>query len=172
MKFYGHHRLRNQSHQRKFGNISESACVPYRHILSFFLLKNLRAESWAFPSSRPMSPMEQHDIMNAIESEISKFIQQPSETDMRRYNYYIEKGTSTSMVAPLPSNQFEIFYSKLNDHIKNSPFLKPIRDELRKDIILDHEYAMRKAIVDYVLLNMDERARVKIEWIPRPFPVK
>ena len=119
-----------------------------------------------------MSPMEQHDIMNAIESEISKFIQQPSEIDMRRYNYYIEKGTSTSMVAPLAPNQFEIFYSKLNDELKNSPFLKPVRDELYKDIIINYEYAMRKAIVDYVLLNMDERARVKIEWIPRPSPIK
>ena len=75
-------------------------------------------------------------------------------------------------ITPLPSNQFEIFYSKLSDYFKNSPFLKPVRDELRKDINIDYEYAMRKAIVDYVLLNMDERARVKIEWIPRPFPIK
>ncbi len=131
-----------------------------------------RAQNWAFPPSRSMSPMEQHDIMNAIESEISKFIQQPSEVDMRRYNYYIEKGTHASMIAPLAPQQFEKFYSKINEKLETAPFLKQIRDELRKDIMNEHEFAMRKAIVDYVLLNMDERARVKIEWIPRPFPIK
>lgn len=119
-----------------------------------------------------MSPMEQHDIMNAVELEISKFIQQPSEIDMRRYNYYIEKGTNSSMVAPLTPEQFENFYSKISVKLKEALHLKHVRDQLNEDIVVDHEYALRKAIVDYVLLNMDERARVKIEWIPRPFPIK
>ena len=110
--------------------------------------------------------------MNEIETEISKFIRDPSENDLRRYNYYIEHGTDSNMVSPLEPEQFTKFYSLIAGKLQSGLHLQPIRDQLRTDILIDYDYAMRKAIVNYVLLNMDERARVKIEWIPRTFATR
>jgi dynein heavy chain len=119
-----------------------------------------------------MSPVEQHDIMNAIELEISSFIQDPSETDLKRYKFYIEQGTNNDMVAPLHDNQFDKFYAYINDRYNSGQGLRHTKESLRRDITTDYECAMRKTIVDYILLSSDERSRVKIEWIPRPFPLK
>jgi dynein heavy chain len=119
-----------------------------------------------------MSPVEQHDIMNAIELEITSFIQEPSDTDLKRYRFYIEQGTNNEMVAPLLDSQFDQFYSYINDRYTYDPMLKSTKDKLKIDIRTDYQCAMRKSIVDYILLNSDERARVKIDWIPRPFPLK
>lgn len=122
--------------------------------------------------SRPMSPMQQHTIMNAVESEISRLIKEPSEVDLKRYYYYIEKGTDSRMIAPLEDEQFIKFYSHIAEKYISNSQLKNLSKSLNDEIKLSYEYAMRKAIVDYVLLNQEERVRVKIEWIPRSFHFK
>ncbi len=126
----------------------------------------------AFPPSRPISPREQIETMEIIESTINKIIKEPSEIDSERYQYYIENGLDKSMIAPLPENQFEIFYNLISPKLKSQPFMKDFEPVLIQDVLKDYEYSMRKAILDYVLLNYDERKRIKIEWVPRPFALK
>lgn len=116
--------------------------------------------------------MEQLETMESIEREINKVIHDPSEIDFERYNYYIEKGTDISMIAPLPDNQFEMFYRFLPQKLKNTPVMKEILDDLSSDVINDYSFSMRKAIVDYVLMNLEERKRLKIDWVPKPFMLK
>ena len=110
--------------------------------------------------------------MVAIEDSISKIIKEPSAKDIERYQYYIDNGPDKSMIAPLPDNQFEIFYNLISPRLKSQPFTQVLAPILSKEILNDYEYSMRKAILDYVLLSHDERQRLKIEWIQRPFAQK
>lgn len=116
--------------------------------------------------------MEQMETMEAIEREINKVVRNPSEIDLERYYYYIEHGTHMSMIAPLPDNQFDIFYTLVPAHLKNSPIMKDLHVDLKDDIVNDYVYSMRKSIVDYVMMNLNERQRLKIEWVPKKFNLK
>ena len=126
----------------------------------------------AFPPSRSISPEEQLKTMVAIEESLGKIIKEPSSKDIERYQYYIDNGPDKSMIAPLPGNQFEIFYNLISPRLKSKPFTQVLAPILAKEILNDYEYSMRKAILDYVLLSHDERQRLKIEWIQRPFAQK
>ena len=116
--------------------------------------------------------MEQIETMNITERLIRKYIKEPSDLDMERYDYYIENGMDKSMIAPLPEAQFDVFYAYISDNLKNQSCMKEISESIRDDVIKDYDYSMRKSILDYVLLNNEERKRVKIEWVPRPFILK
>lgn len=110
--------------------------------------------------------------MEAIENSINKVIKEPSDLDTERYQYYIENGPDSSMITPLSENQFEIFYKLISPTMRNQPFMKEFEPTLIADVTNDYEFSMRKAILDYVLLNFEERRRLNIEWIPRPFVLK
>jgi dynein heavy chain len=116
--------------------------------------------------------MEQLETMNYTEKQINKYIREPSEIDMERYNYYIQNGLDKSMIAPLPEAQFDVFYGYISQKLKSQPCMKEISESIRDDVIKDYDFSMRKSILDYVLLNNEERKRVKIEWVPRPFVLK
>ena len=141
--------------------------------------------------------MEQIDTMDTIEREINKVIKDPSEIDAERYYFYVEKGTDASMISPLPDDQFSKFYSMVPEelikvaktpnevmgddytslalvpkHMKFSLRMNDIHEQLRTEINNDHTYAMRKAIVDYILMSYEERERLKIQWVPKPFNLK
>jgi len=141
--------------------------------------------------------MEQIDTMDTIEREINKVIKDPSDVDFERYYFYVEKGTDTSMIAPLADNQFFKFYGMVPEdlikvaktpsevmgddytslalalvHMKFSLRMNDIHDQLRTEITNDYNFAMRKAIVDYILMSYEERERLKIQWVPKPFNLK
>ncbi len=125
-----------------------------------------------FPPSRPISPMEQLETMNQIEKQINKYIGEPSELDLERYEYYIHNGLDKSMIAPLSESQFDVFYGLISLKLKSQPCMKQISESIQNDVIIDYDYSMRKSIVDYVLLNNEERKRIKIDWVPRSFILK
>lgn len=141
--------------------------------------------------------MEQIDTMDTIEREINKLLKDPSDIDFERYYFYVEKGTDSSMIAPLSDNQFSMFYSMVPEdlikvaktpnevmgddytslalvpkHMKFSLRMNDIHEQLRTEITNDHMYAMRKSIVDYILMSYEERERLKIQWVPKPFNLK
>jgi dynein heavy chain len=116
--------------------------------------------------------MEQLETMEAIEREINKVVRNPSEMDLERYYYYIEHGTDMSMIAPLPDNQFDIFYKLVPAHLKSPAIMKDLHVDLKEDIEEAYVYSMRKSIVDYVMMNLNERDRLKIEWVPKKFNLK
>ena len=112
------------------------------------------------------------DTMDSIEKEISKIVREPSQTDIERYSYYIKEGINKEMIALLPEKQFDVFFSYLSLKLKSQPSAKRILNELKDDVSNDYEFSMRKAIIDYILLNYEERQRLKIEYVPRPFALK
>ena len=141
--------------------------------------------------------MEQLETMDSIEREVNKVLKDPSDIDFERYYFYVEKGTDISMIAPLPNEQFSAFYSMVPEalikvaktpnevlgddfislalvpkHMKFSLRMNDIHEQLRSEVVTDYVYAMRKSIVDYVLMSYEERERLKIEWVPKPFNLK
>ena len=97
---------------------------------------------------------------------------EPSDADLQRYHYYVEHATNKYMIAKQPDNQFDLFCKFIPEELRESKFMRLLEKELSNDIEQDYKYSMKKAIVDYVLLNREERARVKIEALPRPFIIK
>jgi dynein heavy chain len=125
-----------------------------------------------YPPSRPMSPIEQIELMEAIERETNKILKDPSEIDLERYYFYAEKGTDRSMIAPLPEQQFAQFYEMISSELTASPLMNEIKKQLQEDVTNDYISSMKKSIVDYILMNPEERARLKIEWVPKKFTHK
>jgi dynein heavy chain len=119
-----------------------------------------------------MSPIEQIELMDAIDRETNRILKDPSEIDLERYYFYIEKGTDNSMIAPLPKNQFERFCTLISPKLINSNLMTQIKQTLNEEITNEYVYSMKKAIVDYVLMNSDERRRLKIDAVPKKFIFK
>jgi len=101
------------------------------------------------------------------------------------------------MIAPLADNQFSKFYCMVPEdlikvaktpsevmgddytslalalvHMKFSLRMNDIHDQLRTEITNDYNFAMRRAIVDYILMSYEERERLKIQWVPKLFNLK
>lgn len=72
------------------------------------------------------------------------------------------------MVAPEPADQYEKFRAHLASKLLQ-PSLKSLHEELKTEIHTDYDLALRKAIVDYILLDRTERQRVKIQNTPKSF---
>lgn len=125
--------------------------------------------SMLYPPSRPMSPMEQIELMEAIERDTEKIIAEPTEMDLERYYFYIDKGTDRSMIAPLSQDQIDKFYRMVPQKLK---LLKNTRQSLNGEILEDYVYSMKKSIVDYILMNPEERDRLNIESVPKSFAHK
>lgn len=116
--------------------------------------------------------MEQLETMEIIDTEINKVIKDPSEADLERYYFYVENGTNDYMIAPLPDDQFKKFYQYLPQNLLNSLAVKQLNDELVDDVKKDYIHSMKKAIVDYILMNFEERERLKIKWVPKNFNLR
>lgn len=72
------------------------------------------------------------------------------------------------MVAPEPADQYEKFRAHLIPRLVQ-PSLKSLHEQLKEEIHSDYDLAIRKAIVDYILLDPSERQRVKIQNTPKTF---
>lgn len=127
-----------------------------------------------YPPSRSLSPSEQIDTMIAIERELDRAVDDPTDLDLERYYYYVENGTNVEMIAPLSDDQFDKFYRSIPDRLRSSSsnVIKELKDDLAEEVISDYVYSMKKSIVDYVLMNLDERKRLKIDAVPKPFKLK
>jgi dynein heavy chain len=75
------------------------------------------------------------------------------------------------MIAPEPADQYNKFCSHLIPKLLQ-PSLKSVHEELKTEIHNNYDLAIRKSIVDYILLDPNERQRVKIYNIPKTFRLK
>ncbi|KAG5443966.1 Dynein heavy chain 3, axonemal [Clonorchis sinensis] len=118
--------------------------------------------------SRPMSPEQQLLEMKALEADRAAARGLPSERDLERYTYYINKGIPDDMLAPPP----EQLWKKLDEYTprKLVSAWPNLASELRNEIRTDYNYSLRKSIVDYILLDPEERKRLFIQWLPIPYP--
>ena len=72
------------------------------------------------------------------------------------------------MIAGEPADQYARFCAHLPPRLVQSS-LKAAHDQLRKEIHTDYDLAIRRAIVDYILLDPNERKRIKVQNVPKPF---
>nr|XP_006820578.1 PREDICTED: dynein heavy chain 3, axonemal-like [Saccoglossus kowalevskii] len=128
--------------------------------------------SWRqeLPPSRPMTPVEQMDIILDCEKKEAEVLGDPNERDIERYHYYITKGIHNDMLAPQPRDLMEHVRSRLPHKIKDNPELEGMRKDLVSEIDSDFDFSLRKSIVDYILKDANEKKRLHIDWIPRSFP--
>lgn len=120
------------------------------------------------PVYRPMSPTEQLDIMISQEKMLKTL--EPTETDLKRYEYYINS-VSSSMLVPQTPQQMRNIVSLLpavNDKLNRT--MQILRASLEEEVQRDYVFALKQSIVDYILMDPAERHRLSIASIPKPFP--
>ncbi|CAF4568450.1 unnamed protein product [Rotaria sp. Silwood1] len=127
-----------------------------------------KAEKWVMPPSRPISPTEQLNMLSWLDTEELHHIPEPKKEEIERYWYYISKGVQSRMIAPEPADQYNKFCLHLSSKF-TQPSLKILHDELKNEIHTNYDLAVRKAVVDYILLDPHERKRVKIQNVPKIF---
>lgn len=120
--------------------------------------------------SRPMTPVEQINIMLAIEEEEVRATGEPSPTDMERYTYYILRGIKKEMIAPQPAEDMVAMTTLIPKALLGNPALAPSVHELKDEVLADYELSIRKAIIDYILKDSEEKERLHIKWTPRSYP--
>ncbi|XP_062266298.1 dynein axonemal heavy chain 3 [Platichthys flesus] len=123
------------------------------------------------PSSRPMSPVEQLDIMLSQEEKMRATQAEPSERDLERYVYYITNGIPSSVLAPQPEQQMmnilRLLPPDTADTCKN---IQTLRADLKVEVKRDYDFSLKKSIVDYILMDPSECQRLSIWSIPKSFP--
>jgi dynein heavy chain len=90
-------------------------------------------------------------------------------TAEHRYWYYIEKGVNDDCLSKLSPETIQSICSKLSSHLVNSEFLAKTFQELLDEIKRNHQTAIKKCIVDYILLDPKERLRLKIPIVEPPY---
>ncbi|XP_072168572.1 dynein axonemal heavy chain 3-like [Diadema setosum] len=122
------------------------------------------------PPSRPMTPKEQMSVILGVEQEAERSLGNPTERDLERYYYYITRGIQKHMVAPPPPAMMDNVKQHIPEFLLEEAQLSRMREELQEEIIRDYDFSSRKAIIDYILKDPEEKTRLHISWIPRPFP--
>nr|XP_019946415.1 PREDICTED: dynein heavy chain 3, axonemal [Paralichthys olivaceus] len=125
------------------------------------------------PSSQPLSPEEQLDIMHSQEEKMRATQTEPTEEDLQRYMYYITNGVASSVLAPQPEQQMMKFLRALPPDTKDtSKNIRTLRSNLIEEIKTVYDFGLKKSIVDYILMDPSERQRLSISNIPKPFPCR
>ncbi|GCB71663.1 hypothetical protein scyTo_0001655 [Scyliorhinus torazame] len=123
-----------------------------------------------FPGSRPMTPVEQINLIVEQEEEITQLEGMPSDRDYERYIYYIDHGIQPDMIEPQKTEQIDRIEQLLPKDLRNVPDLQELRDDLLEEVHIDYDCSLRKAIVNYILKDPSERMRLFVSSVPRPFP--
>nr|XP_046272658.1 dynein axonemal heavy chain 3 isoform X3 [Scatophagus argus] len=125
------------------------------------------------PSSRPMSPEGQLDIMYSQEKKMRSMQREPDERDLERYMYYITTGVPSSVLAPLPQQQMMNIMRLLPPDTEDSgKHLQILRANMEEEVRRDYYFSLKKSIVDYILMDPSERQRLSIASVPKPFPMR
>ncbi len=90
----------------------------------------------------------------------------------QRYHYYVSEGIPLSHLAPMEEGVVERVHCRLHPSLLNNPDWLGVREELWREVEADHFHSLRTAIVDYILMDPGELARLKIASIPRAFPMQ
>ncbi|XP_039273758.2 dynein axonemal heavy chain 3-like isoform X3 [Styela clava] len=121
------------------------------------------------PPSRPMSPTDQMTMMTELDNQRLATEQEPTERDMERYYYYIQKGIAAEQIAGPPSGQMDRIKLSLPEKLRTNVNLTPHLSELNDEVLTDYDFSYRKSVIDYILQDDKERKRVHVAAIPRPF---
>ncbi|KAJ0003538.1 hypothetical protein NQD34_008636 [Periophthalmus magnuspinnatus] len=122
------------------------------------------------PRSRSISPKEQRDIM--IHQEKKNNNLDPTDKDLKRYEYYINT-VPCAMLPPEPAHQMDNILSllpPLSVGEKHNLKVQLLRASLEEEVKNNYIFALKKCIVDYILMEPSEHQRLSIGCIPQPFP--
>ncbi|KAL3321293.1 Dynein heavy chain 3, axonemal, partial [Cichlidogyrus casuarinus] len=107
--------------------------------------------------------------MKLIEEQLERQETQPTERDIERYMYYIQEGVPKHLLASIDTD----FFPKLRTLIRSEHLAPTIVARqvpvLQLEIEEIYNFAMKKSIVDYILMAQTERDRLFIANIPKVF---
>ncbi|XP_056593901.1 dynein axonemal heavy chain 3 isoform X3 [Triplophysa dalaica] len=116
----------------------------------------------------PLSPCQQLDIMRHQEGLQNKG--EPTERELERYMYYIHEGIYGHMLAPQPQEQISNILQLVPSHFHGDERkMQRMRKHL-EEVQSDYDFSLRKSIVDYILLDPEEKVRLSISAVPKLFP--
>ncbi|XP_077075428.1 dynein axonemal heavy chain 3 isoform X1 [Siphateles boraxobius] len=122
------------------------------------------------PSSRPLTPNQQLEIIRHEEKQRQRDQLDPTERDLERYLYYITEGIYGHMLAPHPPEQITRILKLVPSRFpEDEQKMQRMQEDLLEEVQRDYEFSLRKSIVDYILLDPAERERLSISAVPRPF---
>ncbi|KAM4624509.1 dynein axonemal heavy chain 3 [Polymixia lowei] len=123
------------------------------------------------PSSRPLTPEQQLDIMRSQEERMLATEPEPSERDLERYLHYITAGVPAAAVTPQSPRQMNNVMRLLPPVTEDDGrSVRELRENLLEEAGRDYDFSVRKSIVDYILKDPSERRRLRVSAVPRPFP--
>nr|KAF6294777.1 hypothetical protein mPipKuh1_003914 [Pipistrellus kuhlii] len=122
------------------------------------------------PGSRPASPEEQINTMLQKEMEIESKEAKPSESDLERYEYYLTHGIRKDMIAPEEEEVMVRISKLIPSTLLTSSFLEPLLNTLMEEKESYYYNSLMKSILDYILMDPEEKKRLFIESTPRLFP--
>ncbi|XP_070617336.1 dynein axonemal heavy chain 3 isoform X3 [Erythrolamprus reginae] len=123
-----------------------------------------------YSEHQPLTPEQQFVVMRQHEEEMTRGQRPPTEEDLERYCYYIHKGIRKDMLAPQDENVLSNILIRIPSHFLASPELEALLNSLMQEIQSDYQIWLMKNIVDYILMDPDEKNRLYIGNIPQPFP--
>ncbi|XP_028395151.1 dynein heavy chain 3, axonemal-like isoform X1 [Dendronephthya gigantea] len=136
--------------------------------------QTLKEEPKVIAPSRAITPAEQLEMMKKMDesnSGESFHDREPSKQDLKRYNFYITKGIRMDSLALCnPAIMRRILANKIPEKLQSDPELDALLNDLFKEVEDDYIFSIRKAIVDYILMDPSEKVRLSISAIPKPFP--
>lgn len=87
---------------------------------------------------------------------------------IQRYKYYIMNCVGNEDIEPMPSNQMNQFFNRVSPALVTNPNYTWICKLLEEEILKDYQFSLKKAIVDYILIDPEEKKRLNIGALPLP----
>lgn len=134
------------------------------------------------PDSRPLSPETRKRLMYGTPKQIPSLKSETHDpfdldyiniakqlTPERRYWHYVEKGIPAEAIPEMENDVIRQVERSIPSAILNAEHLQKIRRAVLEEIRSVHNIALRKSIVDYILMDEDERSRLGIPTFEAPF---
>ncbi|KAI9354083.1 dynein heavy chain and region D6 of dynein motor-domain-containing protein [Zopfochytrium polystomum] len=90
-------------------------------------------------------------------------------TPEQRYWYYVKRGIVADAVAPIDAQTIRALEHYIPPRLLATDVLQDKCHEMIREIELEYETALKRAIVDYILLDKKEQERLSIPPLPPPY---
>eukprot|EP01137_Pigoraptor_chileana_P014033 Opistho-2@68204 len=91
----------------------------------------------------------------------------PAERDQDRYWYYVENGIDDDAVSPLDEQWIENTIARVSRVARDGTDQSLLVEQLVAEMTADYTVSLKKSILDYVLRDAEEQARLRIAVPPR-----
>ena len=70
----------------------------------------------------------------------------------------------------MPSGQMNLFYDRVSPFLTSNPDYASLCNSLEEEILTDYQYSLKKAVVDYILIDPEEKKRLNINALSLSSP--